>query len=226
MPKGLFIMLEGTDGAGKSTQTELLVNQLKKDGYRVGQISFPQYGQRSAAMVEDYLNGEFGVAKQVGPYCASLFYAIDRYAAKEKINHWLKQGKIVIANRYVASNLAHQGGKILNDRQREKYFAWDYDLEYKILGLPKPDINIILHVTPKISQQLIDKKGAREYLKGKKRDIHENDLKHLKQAEQTYLQLADLYSEFTVIECVKNNKILPIKEIQTKIWRLIKKHLD
>lgn len=218
-------MLEGTDGSGKSTQTELLVKKLKKNGYQVEQISFPQYGQPSAAMVEDYLNGQFGTAKQVGPYRASIFYAIDRYAAKEKINHWLKQGKIVIANRYVASNLGHQGGKISDDKQRKKYFAWDYNLEYNIFGLPKPDINLILHVTPKISQQLIDKKDQREYLKGKKRDIHENDLKHLRQAEQTYLQIAKLYPEFTLIECVKNDKILPIDTIQNKIWQQVKSQL-
>lgn len=225
MPKGLFIMLEGTDGSGKNTQTELLLKKLKKDGYQAEQINFPQYGQRSAAMVEDYLNGKFGTAEQVGPYRASILYAIDRYAAKKKINHWLRQGKIVISNRYVASNLGHQGGKILDDKQRKKYFAWNYDLEYNIFCIPKPDINIILHVTPEISQQLVDKKENRGYLNGKKRDIHEDDLEHLRRAEQTYLQLTSLYPEFTIIECVKNNKILPIDTIQKKIWQQIKSRL-
>jgi len=216
-------MIEGTDGSGKSVQTKLLVKKLKQSGQPVKLISFPQYGQPSAIMVEKYLNGEFGSAVKVGPYVASLFYALDRYAAADKIRDWLKSGYIVIANRYVASNMAHQGGKIKNFAQRKKYFKWNYELEYNRLNLPKPNINIILHVTPQISQKLVDKKGRREYLQGKKRDIHEDDLAHLKDAEQTYLELARLYPEFKLIECVKNNKIMTVEQIHKKIWQILDK---
>jgi dTMP kinase len=98
-------------------------------------------------------------------------------------------------------------------------------LEYNILGIPKPDVNLILHVTPDISQQLVDQKGEREYLHGKKRDIHEDDLNHLKNAEQAYLQIASLYPEFKLIECVNNSKILPPEQINAIIWQEIQKHL-
>ena len=225
MTKGLFIMLEGTDGSGKSVQTELLVAKLKQEGKAVEQISFPQYGQPSAFLVEEYLNGKFGTAKEVGPYRASILYAVDRFAGANQIRQWLNEGKIVIANRYVASNLGHQGGKISDPEERRKYFDWDYNLEYNILGIPKPDLNLILHVTPAISQQLVDKKGDREYLKGKKRDIHEDDLKHLADAEQSYLYIAKIYPEFKIIECVKNDQILPIDEIHGIIWSEVSKHL-
>ena len=222
---GLFIMLEGTDGSGKSTQTNLLVERLKQEGHEVEQISFPQYGKPSAALVEDYLNGKFGSAEQVGPYRASILYAVDRFAASEQIRTWLSEDKIVIANRYVASNMGHQGGKIKNPVERQKYFDWNYDLEYTILGIPKPDVNIILHVTPEISQQLVDKKGDREYLKGKKRDIHEDDLNHLADAEKAYLDIAKRYPEFTLIECIENSTMLSAEIIHEKIWTKILNHI-
>lgn len=223
--KGLFIMIEGTDGSGKSLQTELLVEHLKKENYQVEQISFPQYGKKSAAMVEEYLNGKFGTAQEVGPYRASIFYAIDRYVAAPKIKQWLNEGKIVIANRYVASNMGHQGGKIKNQTERKKYFDWNYDLEYNIFQIPKPDVNLILHVTPEISQKLVDQKEAREYLHGKKRDIHEDDLKHLADAEKAYLNIAKLYPEFKIIECVENNNIMQKEKIHAIIWKEVKKYL-
>jgi len=218
-------MLEGTDGSGKSTQTNLLVERLKQEGHEVEQISFPQYGKPSAALVEDYLNGKFGSAEQVGPYRASILYAVDRFAASEQIRTWLSEDKIVIANRYVASNMGHQGGKIKNPVERQKYFDWNYDLEYTILGIPKPDVNIILHVTPEISQQLVDKKGDREYLKGKKRDIHEDDLNHLADAEKAYLDIAKRYPEFTLIECIENSTMLSAEIIHEKIWTKILNHI-
>ena len=223
MKRGLFILIEGTDGSGKTLQTRLLVKRLKKLGHKVAEISFPRYGNRSAALVEDYLNGKFGkTAKEVGPYRASLFYAIDRYAASFDIKKWLKQGKIVVCNRYVGSNLEHQGGKIRNEKERKKYFAWDYNLEYNILGIPKPDISLILHVTPEVSQKLVDKKGAREYLHGKKRDIHEDDLRHLSNAEHTYLQVSSTFKEYKLVECVEGNRILPPQKIHNKICQILK----
>lgn len=221
--KGLFIMLEGTDGSGKTTQTERLVERLKKEGRDVEMISFPQYGKPSATMVEAYLNGKLGTAEDVGPYRASILYAVDRYAASPQIYDWLEAGKIVIANRYVASNMGHQGGKIANDTERKKYFDWNYDLEYNIFGIPKPDVNIILHVTPEISQQLVDKKDERAYLEGKKRDIHEDDLNHLRNAEHAYVQIAQDYPEFTLIECVSEGNMRSIEDIHEDVWHVIEK---
>jgi len=225
MKKGLFILIEGTDGSGKTLQTEMLLKRLEKEGKNVEQISFPQYGEPSASLVEDYLNGKFGSAKEVGSQRASILFAVDRFAAAPKIRAWIDAGKIVIANRYVASNMGHQGGKIENDEEREKYFQWNYDLEYNIMGIPKPDVNVILHVTPEVSQKLVDKKESREYLHGKKRDIHEDDLNHLRDAERAYLEIATLYSEFKVIECVKDNDILDPDKIHEMVWLEISNHL-
>lgn len=223
---GIFISIEGTDGSGKGTQTELLVKRLKAEGKDVEVVSFPQYGESSAAVVEDYLHGKFGTAQEVGPYRGSIFYAIDRYAAAPKIRTWLAENKIVIANRYVGSNMAHQGGKILNEIEQEKYFAWEYELEYTIFAIPKPDFSLILHVPAAVAQNLVDQKESREYLHGKKRDIHEDDLAHLQAAEMTYLKIAKKFPEYTVIECAPQEKLQSIEEIHQSIWALVSSHLS
>lgn len=224
--KGLFIVLEGTDGSGKTVQFRRLLKRLKKEGYQCQTVDFPQYGQPSAYFVEQYLTGKYGTWHEVGPYRASLFYALDRFEAAKKIQQALNQGKIVLANRYFGSNLGHQGAKIKNNYQRKRFFNWIYNLEYNILGIPKPDLNLFLHVPAKISYQLIAKKGRREYLKGKKRDIHEKDIQHLRQAEQSYLQAIKLFpKDFKVIECAPKNKLLSIDEIAQKIWQIINSYI-
>ncbi len=221
MSQGIFIAIEGTDGSGKGTQTELIIDRLTKEGHKVKQVHFPRYGERSAALVEDYLNGAFGTAEEVGPYRGSILYACDRYAASFDIKQWLAEGNIVIANRYIASNMGHQGGKITDPEERKKYFTWNYELEYTIFGIPRPDINIILHVSAETAQMLVDKKPAREYLHGKKRDIHEDDLNHLKNAENAYLGLASSFSDFTLLECEYEGRLLSIEEIHEKLWEKV-----
>ena len=112
--RGKLIVIEGTDGSGKGTQTGLLIKRLKKEGYKVMIADFPQYGQRSATMTEDYLNGKYGSAEHVGAYRASIFYACDRFDASFKMREWLKDGGIIISNRYVSASMGHQAGKIKN----------------------------------------------------------------------------------------------------------------
>lgn len=219
-------MIEGTDGSGKGTQTDLLVERLKAEGHRVQSISFPRYGERSAAMVEDYLHGKYGTAEEVGAYRASIFYAADRYAASAEIRQWLAEGQIVIANRYVGSNMGHQGGKIFDPDERAKYFAWVRDLEYTIFGIPKPDVNLILHVPAEIAYALIEKKDDRAYLQGKKRDIHEADIAHLKAAEVSYLDMAERFPEFTLVKCAPTNEIMSREAIHELIWSHIAPRLN
>ena len=219
--KGRFIVIDGADGSGKATQTKLLVNRLRQTGCQVAMADFPQYGAKSAGLVEEYLNGKYGPAKKVGPYRASIFYACDRYDASFKIKQWLKQGKIVIANRYVASNMAHQGGKIKNPLERKAYFDWLRELEYEIFAIPRPDLNIILHVDAQIAQKLIDSKGHRDYINGAKIDMHEADLQHLRDAEMVYLELANNYPDFKLIKCTANGRIMNLPEAPAREIRLM-----
>jgi len=230
---GKFFVFEGIDGAGKSTQTNLLSEYFKKKGYKVVKIDFPQHGERSSTLVDDYLNGKYGSAKEVGPYRASVFYACDRYDASFKIREWLKKRKIVIADRYMVSNMGHQGGKIKNKKERKKYFDWLHNLEYNIFKIPKPDYTFILKTSSefslKLAHRITDKekiKRRRSYLGSKKRDIHEKDKKHQSETLESFLHVAKEYpKEFKVIECIKNGELLSPEVIHQKIWKIIKKKL-
>jgi len=227
MKKGILIVIDGIDGSGKATQTNLLVEKLKQKGYDVEIADFPQYGQRSATLVEDYLNGKFGTAEEVGPYRASIFYACDRYAASSKIKKWLEQGKIIICNRYVSANKGHQTGKIENNQEKDKFLEWLDNLEYNIFKIPKPDINILLYIPPEIGQKLVDNKGHRDYVGGNKRDIHEADISHLKKASEAYKYIAEKYN-WLIINCVPNRTIGSLRtpeNISNEVFDKIKRYL-
>jgi dTMP kinase len=225
--KPLFMVLEGTDGSGKTEQFKKLVSRLITDGFEIATFDFPQYEKPSSYFVKEYLNGRYGGWEEVGPYRASLFYALDRFDVGRQIKNVLAEGRIVISNRYVGSNLGHQGSKIKDDTERRRFFEWDYDLEYNILGIPRPDLNIFLHMPAVVAQALVDKKGAREYIGGAKRDIHEADIEHLKNAEKSYLEIVKLFPEdFELVECVENGKLLSIENIHQKVCVAVNKRLS
>jgi dTMP kinase len=133
---GIFIVLEGVDGSGKSTQFRLLSERLKAVGYDVEVFKFPQYDQSSSHFIKKYLNGDYGNASEISPYTASLFYALDRYEASPRIKDALHKGKIVLSDRYVGSNMAHQGGKFTNSGEQRGFFIWEDGLEFQMLGIP------------------------------------------------------------------------------------------
>ena len=218
--KGKLIVICGTDGSGKGTQTEILIKRLREGKLEVEKTDFPQYNKQSSFLVQEYLNGKFGSANDVGPYTASVFYAIDRYHASFAMKRWLEQGKIIISNRYVSANLGHQGGKIKDKKERDKLISWIRDFEFNIMKIPKPDLNIFLHVPAEISQKLIDKKDARDYT-DLKRDIHEEDLDHLKNSEDSYLRVCNSDSSWVKIDCVENNELLSIETISDKIFNVV-----
>jgi dTMP kinase len=221
--RGIFIVLEGTDGSGKGTQAKILYERLEKAGLPVEKISFPQYGGKSAGLVEEYLNGKYGPPNKLNPYAASLFYALDRFDLSAKIREKIENGRIVLADRYVDSNAGHQGGKIKNEKERAEFIAWLYDIEYGILSVPQPDITIILRVPAEIGQKLIIRKEKRDYIAGgKKQDGHEADLGHLQAAENSYLWLVKNYPDkHILIECLNQGRLLSPQEISQKIWKVV-----
>lgn len=223
--KGKLIVLEGIDGSGKTTQLNLLIKKFKKENIKFKTIDFPQYTSESSYFIRQYLNGFYGDWQGVGPYQTSIFYALDRFDATPKIKKWLRDGYLIISNRYTASNLAHQGSKIKNQNKRRNFFKWIINFEHNLLGIPRPDLNIILYLKAEMAQKLIGQKGKREYLSGIKKDIHEADLRYLRQTEKVYLELSQIYpKEFKLVKCFDNN-ILSINEIHQKIWSIIKKFI-
>lgn len=223
--RGKFIVLEGTDGTGKATQAKLLRQRLEKEGHRVVMFDFPQYDEASSYFVKEYLNGKYGTIDDVGPYRASIFYALDRFSARDKIETALDKGYIALSNRYVGSNMGHQGAKFESKEERGKYFKWLYELEFKILEIPKPDLSFVLHVPAEVSQKLVDKKDPRQYTE-KTRDLHEGDLAHLRKAEKVYLEIAELFPRsFKVTRCMKGDILMSPKEILEKIWQKVQKIL-
>jgi dTMP kinase len=229
----MFIVFEGLDGSGKSTQTNLLMEHLKKEGYEVAKIDFPQYGTKSAGLVEEYLNGKYGTSINIGPYRASIFYACDRYDASFKIKKWINEGKIVVCDRYVSSNAGHQGGKIKDKKERGEFLKWLYNLEYGIFGIPKPDFTFFLKTSPEFSLKLAhkitdeEKKAKRKaYLGDRERDIHEEDRVHLTDALNCYIEIAEEFpKEFKIIECLEGVKLLPPEAIHGRVWKLVSEML-
>lgn len=219
--KGKFIVLEGIDGSGKSTQTSLLLKHLKKEGYKAVTLDFPQYREKSAGLLEEYLAGKYGLAKDVNPYAASIFYAVDRYDVSFKIRNWLDKGIIVVADRYVGSNVGHQGGKIKSEQALAKFILWLYELEYDIFKIPKPHRTFFLDIPPKIAQKLCEDPERR---KKKKKDIHERDIKHFLDTNKAYHHAMRMFpKEFVPIKCTLKGILFSPNEIHEEIWKSVQK---
>ncbi|MBU1202925.1 thymidylate kinase [Patescibacteria group bacterium] len=225
MSKGKLIVIEGGDGSGKTTQFNLLKEKLIKDGQLIEIVDFPRYGQPAAVMVEKYLNGDFGAAKDVGAYRASIFYAMDRYDASFDMKRWLEDGKIVLANRYATSNMVHQAGKIKDQKERDIFLDWLDELEFNIFAIPRPDVVFFMNVSAEISQNLaLSKDGRHDNLKSKN-DIHENDLNHLRDALEAGQYVAKKYN-WEIIDCDDGTgHMRTIDSIHDEVCQKLKKYI-
>lgn len=219
-----FIAIEGGDGSGKATQAERY-RQYAKDvlGKEVLKLSFPRYGNASAYYVEQYLNGAYGEADDVPAELGILPYALDRFAASQEIrDHLALPDALVISDRYMASNLAHQGAKIDDPKLRKAFYERTMQTEYDILGIPRPSKSIVLLMPTDLAQQNVDKKDARSYTE-KKRDIHEANAGHLDKAKRNYEELCRYYpDEFIPINCIaEDGTMKPIDVVHQEIRDLL-----
>lgn len=221
--KGKLIVIDGTDGSGKGTQTQLLLDYLEKKEVTHKFIDFPRYYTSfHGKMVGRYLAGEFGSLDSASPYLSSLFYAMDRLTARDEIVDWLEEGNLVVANRYTTSSMAFQTARVEKAQQQE-FINWLYAMEYKEHKLPKEDLVIFLYVPVEISQKLIEKKDARAYTKGRKKDINEANVQYQKDVLNLYLELARKYKHWVVIECVDaQGELYPVETIHKKILSVLK----
>lgn len=200
---GKLIAIEGIDGSGKRTQLDLLEKALTARGLRTYSTGFPQYDSWFGKMVGRFLNGDLGDLETVNPHFTALLYAGDRFEAKPRLTAALEEGRVVLADRYIASNLAHQTARAPADK-RQEFLAWIEHLEYAIYGLPRENLVLYLRLPPAQAQALVAKKSARSYTAAKQ-DILEASLRHLEQAAEMYDLLARRASWATV-ECFDSSR--------------------
>src|SRR3989344_3136842 len=168
MKRGKLIVIDGTDGSGKATQTELLIKHLQKEGHKVKVVDFPEYYSNFfGAFIGHCLSEQYYNFVKIHPKIASVLYAADRLESKDRIGKWLKDGYLVIANRYASANQIHQGGKIANTKKREAFIKWLAEMEYKVFKISRPDVVFYLNVPIPIVLKLIqerDSNNNRKYL--------------------------------------------------------------
>jgi dTMP kinase len=186
--QGKLIAIEGIDGSGKHTQMDLLAREIESRGIQTKRISFPRYESSFGKLVAQFLNGDFGPLKAVDPHFSALLYAGDRIEAKPEIVEALEAGKVVLADRYIASNLAHQTARVAPER-REEFLAWLKNVEYGIYGLPVEDLVLYLHLPTGEAHRLVGLKARRAYTT-LRRDLQEADMAHLAEAAGIYERLA------------------------------------
>ena len=213
---GKLIVIEGTDGSGKSTQFKKLTDRLAAEGKNFQQLEFPQYSEPSSALIKMYLGGEFGHnPSDVNAYAASAFYAVDRYASYKKVwGEWYENGGLVLSGRYTTSNAVHQASKEPEEKQAD-FLKWLYEFEYDKLGLPAPDLVIYLDVPTDFTEKMMRRREADTNTSA---DIHEQDLNYLATCRRTGKAAAAFYN-WTVIQCVGNDEMRSIEDIHEEIYR-------
>ena len=227
--RGLLVAIEGGDGSGKATQAELTRKHIDEQlGRAVLKVSFPRYGQKSAVFVENYLNGEYGGINDLPPDVVALLFATDRMAGTPEIKQWLYDNPegVAVLDRYIGSNLAHQGAKILDKTERHQFYEVIQNYETSVLGMLQPDKNIVLVLPASVAQTNIDKKDARAYT-DKKRDIHEADAEYLERVKKCYEELCEIYPErYQLISCLDEMGQMRTREtIQQDIHQIIAPYL-
>ena len=222
---GKLYVIDGTDGSGKQTQFKKLQERLTEDKIEYRTVSFPNYESESSALVKMYLSGEFGKnAKDVSPYIVSTFYAADRYATfKTGYQEYYEKGGIILADRYTTANMVHQAGKISNPEERDKFLKWLWDFEFNLYGLPIPTEVFFLNMPVEKSIELMENR-ENKFTHNTKKDIHESDKNHLKDAYLAACEVAKKYNWYE-IKCVKDDKIRTIEDIHEEIYNEIKRNI-
>lgn len=220
---GKLIVIEGTDGSGKSTQFRLLSERLEKEAVCFKHLVFPRYSQESSALIRMYLGGEFGTKPEdVNAYAASTFFAVDRYASyKMDWGQWYTSGGLVLSDRYTTSNAVHQTVKVPQE-ERMTFLHWLYDLEFEKLQLPKPDLVLYLDVPTDFTEKLLRRREQDTHTQA---DIHEQDTAYLAACREVGRQAADFY-HWQVISCVKDGVMRTIEDIHEEIYQCVKKCLE
>ena len=213
--KNKLIVIEGTDGSGKKTQSQILCDRLIKSGINCVLQSFPNYEYPSCAPVKMYLNGELGDINSLDAYQVNSLYAVDRLCTMQKYVDHIKNGGSIVFDRYVESTMLHQSALLTDVNERDRFLEYVDNFEFGVLKLPKPDLVIFLDVPVEFSKKLADARS--NYKSGSEKDIYESDVNHLKKAYDSGKYVANKFG-WSVISCVKDGKLLSIEEISNLIF--------
>lgn len=226
---GKIIVIEGLDGAGKATQTNLLLDRCRQTGYQTETFDFPQYESSTfGEMVGASLRGEFGEATELNPYLVSLLYAGDRFEAKSAILKALENHRLIILNRYTTANSGYQRGKFKTLEERKSYQRWLVHVEHQIFGIPQEDLVIYLDIKPEESQRLVLMKDFRRYLGDEKVDQHEKNLKFLNNAYRSFQEMINDNAHWRKISCLEYGDVGPIRSreaIHEDVWQVVNRFI-
>lgn len=219
---GKFIVIEGLDGSGKATQTEILRKYLQKKGHTVTKLTFPDYDNPSSSLVKMYLGGQLGDnPADVNAYSASAFYSVDRVASY--LQFWkedYENGNVILADRYATSNIIYQMSK-LSKKKWDLFIEFQEDFEYNKLAVPKPDLIIYLDVEPDVSQKLLSKRYSGDE---SKKDLHEKDVDFLLNCRKSALYAAEKLG-WKRISCTENGTMRTIEDISNDIKNIVEGYL-
>lgn len=219
---GKIIAIEGIDGSGKNSQSKLLVQKLNKLGLKSDFLNFPSYEETFFGKeVGNFLNGHFGSINDIHPKLAAILFAGDRWEKAAQIRKTVSQGINLICDRYVWSNIVHQGAK-LESEEFETFLRWVEQLEFEIFGVPQSNLNILLKVSPRVANELILKKSLRSYT-DKKQDIHEKEYTYLEKVYETYCLIAEKHKWIT-INC-DNESLRSIDSISEELTEKVVSYL-
>ncbi len=215
---GKLIVIEGTDGSGKATQTGLLCKRLDLEGHPARRLEFPRYDKESSSLVRLYLAGAFGEKPDdVNAYAASTFFAVDRFASyKEDWEEWYLSGGLVVTDRYTTSNAVHQAPK-LPESERQAFLDWLFDFEYRLMGIPSPDIVIYLDMPIDVTEKMLTHRRSET---GERGDIHENNEEYLQRCRQCALQVAGNRG-WRVVRCAEFGRPRPAEDIHREIYSAV-----
>ena len=215
---GRLIAIEGIDGSGKGTQAKLLYERLRREGRKVALLSFPRYSEtRFGGYIGEYLNGRFGTLEQVHPFLAALLFSGDRFESRGLLLDALATNDVVICDRYVGSNIAHQGARVPAE-ERSEFIARIEAVEYEVFALPRPDRTILLDLSVANATRLIATKAKREYTE-RTADLHEAASGYLESVRSVYRTLAVASADWEIIPCETDGAVRPIEEIAKDVYR-------
>tara|TARA_B100000745_G_scaffold294100_1_gene236687 strand:+ start:4775 stop:5467 length:693 start_codon:yes stop_codon:yes gene_type:complete len=222
MKRGKLIVLDGGDGSGKATQTELLLKRLKKEKIPVRTLDFPHYENNFfGKLIGECLVGDHGDFLKTDPHIASVLYAADRFESKKKIEDWMKKGYTVILDRYVSANQIHQGGKIQDAKKLKTFLTWLDEMEHGVFKIPRPDAIIYLDMPVKVAAELLkEAKKGKEYTKGKK-DATEESLEYQENSRKRALSIVKKLNAWYRIACAQRGKPRTREDIHEELWALV-----